>query len=252
MFKPAFFALTLLSMATAAADASPLRIVAGEYPPYASEAMDQYGPVSRIIAQVSKEAGFDAEFEFRPWKRGLEEARLGRYAASSYWYYSEDREQDFIHVGPLTDEEIVFFHRKDLDVPSWSSLADLSGFRVGATNGYTYTEAFWEAAENGTLTVEIAADDLTNLKKLVTGRVDLIAIERVLAWHLINETFTDSQRENLTTLERPLRVSPSFLLVSRKIPNADAIAASLQNSLESVRKQGLIDQFLGHLARADQ
>ena len=252
MFKPVFFALSLLSMTAAAAEASPLRIVAGEYPPYASEAMEHYGPISRIIARASKEAGFDVAFEFRPWKRGLEEARLGRYVATSYWYHREEREQDFIHVGPLSEEHIVFFHRKDLDLSSWSSFEDLRDFTIGAVNGFTYTEAFWEAVDNGTLNVEVAADDLTNLKKLVAGRVDLIAIERVLAWHFINETFTESQRENLTMLERPLRVTPSFLLVSRKTPNADAIAASLQSGLDSIRKQGLIDEMLGNLGKAGQ
>ncbi len=251
MLRSVLFALSLLFMATAKADASPLRIVAGEYPPFASEAIDDYGPISRIIARASKEAGFEVEFEFRPWKRGLEEARLGRYAASSYWYYSEDREQDFIHVGPLSEERIVFFHRKNLDVPSWSSLADLGHFTIGATNGFTYTEAFWEAAENDTLNVEIAADDPTNLKKLVAGRVDLIVIEQTLAWHLISEMFGEQQKEKLTVLERPLRVAPSFLLVSRKIPNADAIAASIQSGLETIRQQGLVDQLLGNMAQVN-
>ncbi len=249
MYKSAFLAFAILSMVGATADASPLRITTGEYPPFASEAMEHYGHVNRIIARASQEVGIDVEFQFFPWKRALEEVRRGRYAASSYWYHSEDREQDFIHVGPISDERIVFFHRKDRDVPSSSSLDDLTGFKIGATNGYTYSKAFWEAAENGSLTVEIAADDVTNLKKLLAGRIDFFAAESSLGWHLMNENFTRSEREKLTTLDHPLRVTPGFLLVSRKAPNAEALAASLQRGLDLIRKQGLIDQFTQDLTR---
>ncbi|MEM9625045.1 MAG: transporter substrate-binding domain-containing protein [Pseudomonadota bacterium] len=251
MVRSLVFALSLLSIGVATADASPLRIAAGEYPPYTSEAMEHYGPINRIVTHASQEAGFEVEFEFLPWKRGLEETRLGRFTASSYWYYSDKRKQDFIHVGPLTEDRIVFMHRKDLDVPSWSSLDDLSGFTIGATNGFTYNEAFWEAAENGTLDVEVAVDDPTNLRKLVAGRLDIIVIEQTLAGHLFNDMLTEQQTENLTFLDRPLQVNPGFLLVSRKIPNADAIASSLQSGLDSIREQGLIDQFLGDLAQTD-
>ncbi len=251
MYKPAIVALALLSMAGAIAEASPLRIATGEYPPFASEAIEHYGHVNRIIARASEEAGIDVEFQFLPWKRALEGTRRGNYAASSYWYHLEEREQDFIHVGPVSDEQIVFFHRKDRKVPSWSSLDDLSGLRIGATNGYTYSKAFWDAAESGVLTVEVSADDKANLKKLLAGRIDLFPVESTLGWHLINELFTKSEREQLTTLDRPLRTTSGFLLVSRKIPDADALAASLQQGLDSIRKQGLIDQFTQDAIRAN-
>ncbi len=251
MYRPALLALALLSMAGASADASPLRIATGEYPPFASEAIEHYGHVNRIIARASEEVGIDVEFQFLPWKRALEETRRGSYAASSYWYHLEDREQDFIHVGPVSDERIVFFHRKDLNVPAWSSLDDLSGFRIGATNGYTYSKAFWDAAEDGTLSVEIGADDKASLKKLLAGRIDLFPVESTLGWHLINKLFTQSEREQLTTLDRPFRTTSGFLLVSRKIPDADALATSLQRGLDSIRKQGLIDQFTREAIRTN-
>ncbi|MGI9488689.1 MAG: substrate-binding periplasmic protein [Geminicoccaceae bacterium] len=213
--------------------------------------MDDYGHVNRIVARASQEVGIDVEFQFLPWKRALEEARRGHYAASSYWYHSEDREQDFIHVGPISEERIVFFHRRDHDVPSWSSLDDLSGFKIGATNGYTYSKAFWDAAEGGKLTVEVAADDVTNLRKLLAGRIDLFAAESSLGWYLINENFTKSEQAQLATLNRPLRITSGYLLVSRKALDAEAVAASLQRGIDSIRDQGLIDQFVRDLMPGD-
>ena len=237
MVKFGSVAVALCLFAAAAAEAAPFRVATGEYPPFASSSMKHDGYVNHIINRASKEVGIDLEFQFLPWARSLELAQRGSYAASSYWFYKAEREPDFIHVGPVSEEPIVFFHKKDRPVPAWSSLSDLSGLKIGATNGYTYSEAFWKAAEDGILTVDVVADDETNLRKLLAGRIDLFVAGELSAWHLINERFTKAEREQLDTLDEPLTIQTGFLLVSRKAPEAEAFAASLQRGLDLIESR---------------
>ncbi|MEM7045588.1 MAG: transporter substrate-binding domain-containing protein [Pseudomonadota bacterium] len=248
MLKRSLVAIALCLLATSGAEAASFRIATGEYPPFTSSSMKHNGYVNHIIDRASEEVGIDLQFQFLPWARSLELAERGDYAASSYWFYTAERDKKFFHVGPVSKEPIVFFHRKDRHLSAWSSLDDLTGLKIGATNGYTYSKSFWEAANSGTLTVDVVADDETNIKKLIAGRIDLFVAGKLSAWHLINEQFA-SQRDQLTTLEKPLTVQTGYLVVSRQAPDAEAFASSLQRGLDLIREQGLIDQFTQDLVQ---
>lgn len=229
-----------LAAGAARADQPVLTIATGEYPPHTGAELEGYGTASQVVTAVLEEAGFRAEYSFLPWKRALEEARQGRYPATSWWAFSEERTGDFIHVGPVLESPIVFFRMKDTEAPDWTELPDLAGMRIGAVPGYTYTAEFWELAEDGTLDVHLAPSDEANIRKLLAGRIDLYPIGRAVGWSLLEKILPEAERERITTLEQPLALTLGYVLISRQTDDAEDLAERLQTAIDRLRKEGRV------------
>ena len=229
------FAVIGLCLATSVSQAEtpPLSISTGDHPPFTSETLSGGGIVNSYISRIAERAGLTAEFHYMPWKRVIETARNGTYQASSYWYYSEEREADFIHVGPVSHEEEVFFVLTDSGVPEWENLEDLQGLRIGATLGYTYTSEFWDLGESGILTLSPAPESLSNFRKLLSARIDMFPMSRDVGWHIIANNFTEEEQARFTTLKKPLSIHRGFLLIPRVLPEGEQLAANLQRVIDS-------------------
>ena len=107
------FAVFVMAHA-ARADLPVLTVATGDYEPFTSESLPEGGFVNGIVRRIVEQAGYGVEFKFMPWKRNMEATRRGIYHASSYWFYSEEREADFYHIGPIHEVRQLFFVRADL------------------------------------------------------------------------------------------------------------------------------------------
>jgi polar amino acid transport system substrate-binding protein len=230
-FGIAIAALGMMTgVAFAEADVT-LKIGTGDYPPFTDATAPDGGSVNRVVKKMATAAGFDVAFEYMPWKRALELARSGRMHATSFWYHKQEREADFIHVGPIFKDRLVFFRRADMDKPDWTKLEDLKGLKIGAVNGYTYTPEFWELAEEGVLEVEEAHSDEANFRKLMAGRIDLFPMSEESGSELVMRIFNDNQHSRIVFGDKPLAETEGFLLVSRSAENAEDLATRLQRAL---------------------
>jgi len=222
---------SLTIAAAAHSETRTLSIATGSYAPFTGEDLPGGGTVNQSLREIAAYAGFDVEFHHMPWKRTLEATRRGMYDATSYWHYSADREESFIHVGPVMEQREVFFTRVDTDIEDWTNLEDLAGLRIGVVPGYTYTPELWEMGASGQLTLSEAATDEANLRKLLAGRIDILAMTEPAGWHMIGEMFSESEQAQLRVLNTALVISGGFILVSRAKPDAEAVAEALQNAV---------------------
>lgn len=224
--------------------AETITITTGEYPPWTSQSLKYGGYVNRVISEAFKRQGITVKYLYFPWKRAIETARSGEHAATSFWFYSKDREADFIHSEPVMNMKTVFFHLRTTPIPeNWSSLEEFQGFRIGATRGYTYTKAFWDMAKTGKLKVDVVTDDEQNMRKLLAGRIQAFPIDELTGWDLLNRKFAPAQRDLLTTTRRPLVTGNGYLLISRKYPNATQLANKFNLGLKQLHDEGLIERY---------
>ncbi|WP_375228565.1 substrate-binding periplasmic protein [Roseobacter sp. S98] len=217
---------------SALAEQRVLHIATGDYAPFTDQTAPDDGIVNDAVRQLARTAGFDVAFEYMPWMRALEMTRAAHFFASSYWYFSEDRTADFIHVGPVVYDRMVLIRREDTTLPDWESMADLKGVTIGAVTGYTYTEDFWELAESGALRVETAQNDEANLRKLLAGRIDVYPMSEESGKALMSRIFSEEERSQITMEPKPLMVTEGYLLVSRNARDAKEIAIRLQDALD--------------------
>jgi polar amino acid transport system substrate-binding protein len=218
-------------------------IATGEYPPFASKSLKHNGFTSQVVVEAFKKSGYKVAFKFLPWKRALESTKAAKYDATSFWFVTEEKKQVFHYSDAIFEEKTAFFHLKTKQLPNWNKLADLSGFKFGATRGYSYTKEFWEAAKNGVLKIEEASSDKTNFKKLLKERIDIFPSGIVVGYGILNQSFDNAIVSKLTYHPKILRKSTTHVLFPKKGPKSQKLLKAFNDGLLKLRADGLYDKY---------
>ena len=167
-------------------DPTPIRISAGEWPPFLSQSLPGYGSVARLISDVFFEAGYEVEFVFLPWVRAYNQTAISEYSATAVWMFQEDRTDDFYYFSdPVLNETFVLFSLTDTEF-DWQNYNDLSGLTIGGGLGYSYGPAFDQALEDGLFDMLRQPTVEQNLRMLAAVRIDLFAEEKSIAYYTLN------------------------------------------------------------------
>lgn len=240
-----FLGFSALAVAEKAQQEEPVtvRITSGEFPPYLSENLKYGGIGLRIIEEAFALEGVAIEVGYYPWKRAYALVRDGQWQASATWSYNDVRNEQMFYSDPLYHSPYVFFHRKS-DSLNWQSLDDLASFKIGASSGYAYTEAFWKYAGSNKLTVQTAETDEQNFRKLIRGRIDLFPINVDVGVYLLNKHFSDKDRNKITYHPRRFTNPTTHLVFSRKVPSNATLVKRFNKGLAQLKASGVIDQYL--------
>jgi len=223
-------------------DSLSIKIANGDWPPYFSEKLRHNRVVSRIVKDAFEIEGIGVEYVFLPWKRGLVEAKAGKWTGAIGWLKTEDREKQFYFSKPIMDLIPVFFQRKDYRI-NWNSMAELKGKRIGATYGFFYGSDFAEAEKNKIITVDRTTDSYHNLKKLIYKRVDLAAVEREVGLYLLMTKFSSDESVLVEPQLKSLHSEPAYLLISKKVENSKDIIRSFNRGFETLMNDGRIGKY---------
>jgi len=237
----AFFLAGLLILPT---HAETLRMAIGEWAPYTSESNAQGKLAEVLVTEALDTQGITVEYAYFPWKRSFEAVVAGDFDATFPWYTNEERdEQLIVSKVPLVQEQEVFFHRTDTDF-DWSSLSDLSGLRVGGTIGYSHVQQLEDAG----ISVNTAASDDVNFKKLLNGRIDVFPASKIVGNTMIKDLFSTEEARQLTFHPEPLSQGDMFIMFSRNTAQGQQMADAFDQGLTELKNSGryddIIDQYL--------
>ena len=165
----------------------------------------------------------------------------GQHSALSYVYWSKDREKEFYLSDPISEEKIVFFHLKSNPIKDWKTLEDLKNYKFGATRGYTYTKAFWDAAKTRPLMVDVTNSDLQNFKKLLAGRIDIFPSGLVNGNSILQKEFDASKSHLLSIHPKPLSKTTGHLAFTKSRKNSESLLRIFNQGLAEMKKEGLKD-----------
>lgn len=184
--------MPVAAMTMARADTAPdgvgtiVRLSSVDWPPFSGEGLPNRGLSTAIVERTLARTGLTLIVEFLPWQRAV---ATGLKAADHAGYFPEYRtaasQEKCLLSAPIGSSPLGFAERVSAPV-EWRSLSDLTGRRIGTVRGYVNTDGFDRAAADGTLTVEPAVDDATNLRKLAAGRLDMAVIDANVLAHLLS------------------------------------------------------------------
>ncbi len=223
-----------------------IRITNGEWEPYLSEYCHGYGLSTHIVSEAFKLEGIDIEWGFFPWKRSYELARKGKWDASANWWPTEDSKKDFLLSDPVVNTSFVFFHLKTRNF-NWESIKDLKGLKIGFTRGYDYGKEFMDAIENGVITVEISDTDETNLRKLLSGRVDIFPNDPIVGHSQIRNIFPPEKVKLLAHHPKEFEISTLHLIISKKCKNAELFLEKVNSGMKKLKESGRLDRMFKDL-----
>ncbi len=224
--------------------AATVRITTGEYPPFCSATLPHQGFTSHLIREAFARSGYEVEFIFLPWKRAMLEARSGRYDATSWWTFSDERARDFLFSDPIQTNTIQFFYLKTrLQQFDWQRLEDLDGYRIGITRGYLYSEEFQSYLQNRSQPAIAVNSDEQNFRRLIRERIDLFPVNVVVGLELLRTRFAPGMIHLVDYHPRSLRNSDGFLLFPRRGIQADQLRRDFNRGLTALREDGSLERM---------
>lgn len=214
--------------------ATKLRIGAeDDWRPYAYvQAGQPTGFAVELVRAAWSAAGVDVELVPLPYARCMREVESGKLAGCFDTLRDARTEDKYLwHKYHLFRARIGIYGRSDGPADPVNVQA-LRGKRVGVTNGYDYGTAF---DGDPAMLRDVAASDLTSLRKLVAGRVDYALVYDRVATEIAanNPTLGRSFRLRGVLLEPSL-----YLSFSKKYPNVEPLIAKFDAGLDAIRKNG--------------
>lgn len=243
MFLKRFFmtcsivALCIVSLNAQAADIVKLNTL--DWEPYIGEKMDGNGFVAALVREAFTASGYTVEFTFQPWVRAKATAKDGKADGCLPEYYLQEDQADFLISEPFPGGPLGFMKRK-ADNIAFSKLEDLKSLKIGVVRGYVNTEDFDKADY---LQKEESNDDITNLRKLLAGRLDLVVIDKFVGLYLIQQEIPDKVGE-IEFVSPALEEKTLHVLISKKTANADAKMQAFNDGLKKMRDSGRLDELM--------
>ncbi|MFZ6641995.1 substrate-binding periplasmic protein [Undibacterium sp. TC4M20W] len=199
LFRFLFIIAASLSGASSlAADRPVMQLASLEWAPYVGSHLPDEGLTSVIVKAAALQAGMDTHISYTPWSRAVQ---LGQndpsYAGYFPAFYLKEREKTCYFSAPLGTSAIGLASLKDRHF-DWKNYADLKGLTVGVVQDYANGEEFDAQVKKEQLRLDVAPSDISNLRKLMAGRVDVVVISKdVLRQLLITETSLKNGQESI-------------------------------------------------------
>ena len=169
--KKLLLALCLSLAPLTASLAEPLHFVTEEYAPFN---FTKDGKITGIsvdqVTAIAKAAGIDYTLEIMPWARAFAMAQNRPMHCVFTTGYNRERAKKFVWVNPLLKDEMVLLKRKD-GSKGPASMKEALGMKVGSQRGDFAVEALDDL---GFKDIDLAADIDLSVRKLVSGRIDLM------------------------------------------------------------------------------
>jgi ABC-type amino acid transport substrate-binding protein len=222
------------------AQAQTLKTAVQEREPYAGRALKDNGFCTRIVAEAFRRAGYTADLVFPSPDQAMEGLAGPDCDASFPEPYSPERAKESIYSNIVCESRIVFFRRTSL-IPAYTKLKDLAPYTIGIVRGRDTTAEFDQASN--LKKVESDSDE-ENLRRLASGELDLIVIDRLVAAHLI-ATRVPEAAGRIMDMEPPLAIRPFFVTFPRKLPESPRRAREFNRALESMKGDGTVRTIMG-------
>ncbi len=232
------FALAACSAQSAAAQGRPLRLVSDAWPPFTA-AVGEPRIAIDLVTRALERSGIKTTVKIvapGALTAALEE---GPFDGTAALWRSPQREEYMLYSEPFLENRLILIGRKGTDV-SATELSALKGKRVAIVRAYEYGESV--ERDDGPVFIR-GASDQKNLTALLSGDIDYMLVDDVIAKHLTNDYPKESKRL-LTIGRHPLVIRPLHFAVRRDHPRAEQIIARFNREISEMMVDGSFHEIL--------
>jgi polar amino acid transport system substrate-binding protein len=231
--------LSLCLTAPAAGRGEELIAATGEWAPYVSRRLEDKGFIARILSDAFEIMGVEARIVFYPWRRCYDSVISHRVWAAFPYSPTEERLKEVMFSDVISYSVTKFFAYGGPEIDRYAGPAALKPYTIGGVIGYFYEEDF----KRHGLTVDYAARETAAIEKLVKGRTDLLALNELVGWRLIQNRFPD-RMARFRTLEPAYSRDDLHLIVSRTYPGGKELLERFNAALRTVKDNYIYDGIL--------
>jgi polar amino acid transport system substrate-binding protein len=212
-------------------DARELILITEENPPYNFTQNGRLtGATTEVVREILRRQGRSDPIQSLPWARGYRQLQTKSNVVLFTTARTPERERQFHWIGPLYDFRLGFYARKGSGI-RLSTLEDAKKVRAIATYKDDFREQLLRAM--GFSNLDSSSLPHSNLKKLISGRVDLWFYDNIGASEVAAgiHVAPDAIEEVL-----PFRHYESFIAIS--MGTAPEVVSSWQTTLREMKADG--------------
>jgi polar amino acid transport system substrate-binding protein len=176
----------------------------GEWPPFLSSSLPEYGFASHIVSQSFKEVGVDDEFA----------------------YFSE----------PVLQLNEVLFSLKKHPL-QWSKIEDLSGLEISLALGST-PGIFKQPIAEGWISLIRTKDIESGFRMLLSGRIDACPVIDSVGHYLLRTKFSQEEREKIMSSVKYSEVVYYRLMLSKSVKENKQLMVKFNQGLKALKDSG--------------
>lgn len=207
--------------------------------PYWGEHLVNGGYIIEITKEAFRRVGYEIDVRFVPWKRALEEAKLGKVDGVIGTNYSDERAQTYRLTDVVYVDENGFFQKKGRAI-TYTTLQDLAPYTIGYMRGSSFGADFDTATY---LKKEEVTENEQNIKKLMIGRIDLLISSKELILYTLATKYPEWQGE-IEFIEPAFEMINVHHAISRVNPNAEKIVADFNRGLKEITEDGTVAKII--------
>lgn len=221
--------------------AKPVKFAIGEWNPYVGEALEGYGPTTKVVRHACEQAGLECEFEFHPWKRSIEMA-IRNYddtLATFPWVQTARRDDMMFPIRtPVLKTEQVVFYRKGKFPENWTvDFEKLVDQRVAVIRGYLTGDMLVEKG----ITPHIVSSAETAWKMIALNRIDFFLDSKQVGLSECHK-FSPGVCAQITT-SKPYEYDHLIIYFTRANENSKRIKEALETALSNMQSNGKIEKI---------
>ncbi|UZP67449.1 transporter substrate-binding domain-containing protein [Desulfovibrio mangrovi] len=216
-----------------------LRFATLEWPPYISKDLPEQGYVAELLREVFLPAGYSVELVYLPWQRAINYITRKEIAGYLPEYYDPDMDsRQCTYSAPFPGGPLTFMHRAS-DPHFYKSIEDLKRYRIGVVSGYINFKEFDAATF---LLKDFSTDDLTNVRKLLMRRVDIIIGDPLTALYLYRKHI-DAKGTALGVQHPYIENKPLYVCFNPTHPSVEALLDIFNSRLAELKASGKIKEL---------
>lgn len=216
----------------------------GEWPPFFSKGLPNYGPLSEIVCRAFVEVGIQVEYVFVPWKRGFAGARIGNYDGTPGWGWNDERAAKFYFSDKIFVQEEYVFYSKSNPVHA-KTIDDLAGLSQGLLLGSMMAVEFEPLFKRGEIKIVRNSSYERLFKMMMKGRIDYIHLGKFVGIRTMRDALPREQWDQVGFLKNLTKSLKYHLIVSKVKENGPELIKAFNKGLRALRESGEYERILG-------
>lgn len=207
--------------------------------PYIGPDMQGQGYVAEVAREALSRSGHSLRLVFLPWARAVQMAKQGKADGYLPEYDSQQLRQQFLFSAPFPGGPVGFFKLRDRTDIRWSGLDNLKPYRIGVVRGYVNTPEFDARTD---LRKQYVNSDETNLRMLLTGRIDLMVADEYVGYALAR-TLSPVAAARVEFLHPPLEDKDLFVCFPAHLPGSSELLKDFNQGLKQLKDDGTLEKL---------
>lgn len=149
---------------------------------------DEQGPQGfsvELLRLMAARAGLPLEVQVLPWQRAVQMAEAQPGSLLFSLTRTPERETQFQWVGPIAQRRILLYKLASRTDLSLSQLSELGALKIGVVRDSAADRQLQAAGLKPGAQLEHGLDDATNVRKLMAGRMEFVALlDWAAAWNM--------------------------------------------------------------------